>query len=267
MSRDDAVRRQSLGAFLRSARARVSPADHGLPPGLRRRTPGLRREEIAQLCDISTTWYTWIEQGREVSVSVDVWDRLAQALHLTRAERHYLFSLAECADPQAGRLEGVALPEGLGDCVDSIRGPAYILDQAWNMLAWNAALERLFDGWPAQGRANLLQFIFLNPAARTLVVDWEERASRVVAEFRADVAALAGDETIGALVAELQAGSPLFAHCWTRQTVVDREGGVREFQHPAQGRLRFRQFTFRLAIRPDCKLVMLLENLAEAPGP
>ena len=85
MSRDDVARRQALGAFLRSARARVSPADHGLPPGLRRRTPGLRREEVAHLCGISTTWYTWIEQGREVSVSVDVWCRLAESLRLARA--------------------------------------------------------------------------------------------------------------------------------------------------------------------------------------
>ncbi|MGB6242386.1 MAG: helix-turn-helix transcriptional regulator [Castellaniella sp.] len=258
MPRDDAARRQALGAFLRSARARVSPGDHGLPPGLRRRTPGLRREEVAQLGGISTTWYTWIEQGREVSVSVDVWCRLADALKLARAERHYLFSLAECADPQAGRLDTVALPDGLSDCVDSIQGPAYILDQAWNVLAWNPALQQLFDGWPGRGRANLLHYIFMEPAARTLVLDWEERASRVVAEFRADVAALAGDPAIGSLVAELQAGSPLFARCWTRQTVIDREGGLREFQHPSRGRLRFRQFTFRLAIRPDCKLVMLL---------
>ncbi len=263
MPGDQAARRQALGAFLRSARARVTPADHGLPPGVRRRTPGLRREELAHLCGISTTWYTWIEQGREVSVSVEVWGRLADALRLTRAERHYLFSLAECADPHAGRLDAIALPDGLSDCVDSIRCPAYILDQAWNVLAWNAALLRVFDGWPQRGRRNLLHFIFLDPAARALVVDWDKRASRVVAEFRADVAGLAGEPDIRALIAELQAGSPLFARWWTRQTVVDREGGVREFDHPAAGRLKFRQFTFRLAIRPDCKLVMLLD----ASGP
>ncbi|MGB3836741.1 helix-turn-helix transcriptional regulator [Castellaniella sp.] len=264
MSRDDAARRLALGAFLRSARARVSPADHGLPAGLRRRTPGLRREEIAQLCEISSTWYTWIEQGRDISVSVDVWCRLADVLRLARAERHYLFNLAECADPLAGHLESIPLPDGLDDCVQSIQGPAYILDQAWNVLAWNAPLQALFDGWPGRGRANLLHYIFMDPAARTLVVDWEDRARRVVAEFRADVAALAGDPLIQSLVSELQAGSPLFAHCWTRQTVVDREGGLRDFQHPRDGRVRFRQFTFRLAIRTDCKLVMLLAQDSSA---
>ncbi|MFT0532661.1 helix-turn-helix transcriptional regulator [Castellaniella hirudinis] len=258
--RDDDTRRRALGAFLRSARGRIRPQDCGLPAGVRRRTPGLRREEIAQLCDISATWYTWIEQGRGISVSADVWQRLADVLRLDRAERHYLFSLAECADPQAGHREGVPLPDGLSDCVDRICDPAYILDQAWNVLAWNPPLQQLFDGWPATGRPNLLHYIFMDPAARSLVVDWQERASRVVAEFRADVAAVAGDPALAALVAELQAGNPWFAHCWTRQAVVDREGGTREFQHPQHGLLRFRQFTFRLAIRPDCKLVMLLRG-------
>lgn len=258
MPRDDADRRHALGSFLRHARARVSPADHGLPPGVRRRTPGLRREEVAHLCHISATWYAWIEQGRDITVSVDVWVRLADVLHLSRAERHYLFSLAECADPQAQALDAVALPEGLSDCVNNIACPAYILDQAWNMLAYNRALARVFLGWPAVGRANLLAYIFLDPAARALVVNWEQRASRVVAEFRADIAAHEGESDIRSLVAELQAASPLFARCWTRQAVVDREGGLREFQHPESGRLVYRQFTFRLAIRPDCKLVMLV---------
>lgn len=261
MSRNDAARRQSLGAFLRSARGRISPADHGLPPGVRRRTPGLRREELAQLCGISTTWYTWIEQGREVSVSADVWCRLAAALRLARAERHYLFSLAECADPEAGRPDAIALPDGLSDCVDTIGCPAYILDQSWNVLAWNTALQHVFDGWPGRGSSNLLHYIFLDPAARSLVVDWETRASRVVAEFRADVAAQASDPDIQSLVMRLQSESPLFARSWTRQAVVEREGGVREFDHPVDGRMRFRQYTFRLAIRPDCKLVMLLDRV------
>ncbi|MBV6273350.1 helix-turn-helix transcriptional regulator [Alcaligenaceae bacterium CGII-47] len=264
---DPSARRRALGAFLRSARARTQPADHGLPAGVRRRTPGLRREELAQLCGISATWYTWIEQGREVSVSVAVWQRLADVLGLARAERHYLFDLAECADPQGRRNDCVALPEGLAGCVDSIRCPAYILDRCWNVLAWNEALLHLFDGWP--GRAehpNLLAYIFLDPAARELVVDWERRASRVVAEFRADVGVHADAADIQMLLGDLLPASPLFAHWWTRQAVVDREGGVREFQHPHEGILRFRQFTFRLATREDCKLVMLLDENAAPIG-
>lgn len=257
------VRRKSLGDFLRNARGRIAPEAVGLPAGIRRRTPGLRREELAQLCDISVTWYTWIEQGRDVSVSAGVWARLASVLNLTRAERHYLFDLAECTDPEHSQGRSIPLPDGLADCVHSISGPAYILDRCWNVLARNAALLQLFDGWPDRSaNPNLLRYIFLDPAARELVVDWEQRASRVVAEFRADAATLTDQPDVQAVVQELQQSSALFAHWWTRQTVVDREGGLREFQHPEQGILRYQQFTFRLAIRPDCKLVMLLADSA-----
>ncbi|MGB6105719.1 MAG: helix-turn-helix transcriptional regulator [Pusillimonas sp.] len=255
------VRRKALGDFLRQARGRVQPESFGLPPGVRRRTPGLRREEIAQLCGISVTWYTWIEQGRDVSVSAGVWARLASVLGLARAERHYLFELAECADPEHGSDYVTPLPAYLADCVHSVTAPAYILDRCWNVLARNAPLLHLFDGWPDRdGSPNLLRYIFSDPAARDLVVDWEQRASRVVAEFRADVAIHADEPDVQAVLDELLQSSPVFAHWWTRHAVVDREGGLREFNHPVQGMLRYQQITFRLATRPDCKLVMLLEN-------
>lgn len=255
------ARRKALGDFLRQARARVQPEAMGLPPGTRRRTPGLRREELAQLCGISVTWYTWIEQGRDVSVSASVWDRLASVLGLARAERNYLFDLAGCADPRHGHDHVTPLPVRLADCVHSITAPAYILDRCWNVLARNAALLHLFDGWPDREESpNLLRYIFLDPAARDLVVDWEERASRVVAEFRADAGAHADEADVRALLDELLQSSAVFAHWWTRQTVVDREGGLREFKHAGAAILRYQQITFRLATRPDCKLVMLLEN-------
>ena len=255
----DAARRRALGDFLRSARARVQPSMVGLPPGQRRRTPGLRREEVAQLCDISTTWYTWIEQGREVTVSPAVLARLAAVLRLTRAERQYLFELAECTDPDHDIVGADTLPPVLADCVHSITAAAYILDRCWNVMSWNRPFLYLFDGWPERdANPNLLRYIFLDPAARSLVVDWEERASRVVAEFRADVGSHAGDEGVRAVIQELQQESPVFAHWWTRHTVVDRKGGVRDFQHPREGRLSYQQITFRLATRSDCKLVMLL---------
>ena len=254
-------RRRDLGEFLRSVRARVTPASVGLPAGLRRRTPGLRREEVAQLAGISITWYTWIEQGRDVSVSPQVWARLAKVLHMTRAERHYLFELAECADPDHARDVPDELPEGLQACVDSIVVPAYIIDRAWNMLASNAPLRRLFGGWPgAETEPNLLRYLFLDPAALHLVVDWETRARRVVAEFRADTVAHTDEPQISALIEQLRSSSPTFEHWWTRQTVVEREGGRRGFQHPDTGKVFYRQMTFSLAVRPDCKLVMLMAD-------
>lgn len=255
------VRRKALGDFLRQARGRVQPEAFGLPAGVRRRTPGLRREELAQLCGISVTWYTWIEQGRDVSVSAAVWARLASVLSLARAERQYLFELAECADPEHGHGYVTPLPSYLADCVHSVTAPAYILDRGWNVLARNEPLLRLFDGWPDRDDSpNLLRYIFSDPAARDLVVDWEQRASRVVAEFRADAAAHVDEPDVRAVLDGLLQASPVFAHCWTRHAVVDREGGLREFNHPVHGILRYQQITFRLATRPDCKLVMLLEN-------
>lgn len=253
------ARRRALGDFLRSIRARVTPQTVGLAAGARRRTPGLRREEVAQLCDISVTWYTWIEQGRDVSVSPGVWARLAGVLQMAKAERQYLFELAECADPDHTRDNYDALPSGLAACVHAITAPAYILDRCWNVLARNDALLQLFDGWPDRSaQPNLLRYIFQDPAARNLVVDWELRARRVVAEFRADVGAHADDPAVRELVADLLLTSSTFAHWWARQAVVEREGGRREFKHPTRGVLCFQQITFRLAIRPDCKLVILL---------
>jgi transcriptional regulator with XRE-family HTH domain len=258
-----AMRRKALGEFLRSARARVAPEKVGLPAGKRRRTPGLRREEVAQLCGISVTWYTWIEQGRDVSVSPSVWARLANVLRMARAERHYLFELAECADPEYGRMQADTLPAGLAQSVHSIMVPAYILDRCWNVLARNAPLLELFGGWPDRAEhPNLLRYIFQDPAARTLVIDWEERARRVVAEFRADAGPHFDEPDVRSVVEELLRTSTVFAHWWTRQTVVEREGGRREFRAPDGSVLRYEQITFKLAIRPDCKLVMLLEDTA-----
>lgn len=221
----------------------------------------MRREEVSQLCGISVTWYTWIEQGREVTVSPAVWARLASVLQLSRAERAYLFDLAECADPQQPRDDAPESAADLIRCVDVIRTPAYVLDRCWNILAFNAPMDRLFARWPsADPRANLLRYIFLAPQARSLVVDWEQRARRVVAEFRADAGAYLDEPAVSTLVDGLIAESQTFAHWWTRHAVVEREGGVRAFDHPDMGRLNYRQMTFRMATHPDLKLVMLLDD-------
>lgn len=256
-----AVRRKALGDFLRSARGRIQPDMVGLPAGGRRRTPGLRREEIAPLCDISVTWYTWIEQGRDITVSPAVLSRLATVLQLSRAERHYLFELAEATDPLHDAVDVHPLPATLADSVHSITAPAYILDRNWNVLACNQAMLYLFKGWPERDeQPNLMRYIFLDPAARELVVNWEERASRVVAEFRADAGLHTDEPGLKALLSDLLTNSRVFAHWWNRHTVVDREGGLRDFRHDAETILTYQQLTFRLSNRPDCKLVMLLED-------
>ncbi|MDZ5647476.1 helix-turn-helix transcriptional regulator [Nitrospirillum sp. BR 11828] len=262
-STEDSSKRRELGEFVRAQRERLSPAALGLAPGPRRRTPGLRREELAQLSGVSVTWYTWIEQGRDVSISPAALGRLAQALRLSAAERAYLFDLAGKHDPQ-GKTAGddAPVPAALDALVRGIAHPAYLLDRTWNALAWNAAAARLFNGWldppgPDSDR-NQLRYLFLNPAAQALIPDWAERARRVVAEFRVDYSHHLDDPAMQALVADLSQRSPLFAGLWHAHTVTARAGGERAFHHPADGPLRYEQLTFALAGQADVKLVTLV---------
>lgn len=257
MEEDRPDPRGLLGGFVRAHRERLAPQAAGLPrTGRRRRTPGLRREEAAELAGISTTWLTWIEQGRPVQVSPGALGRLAVALQLTAAERAYLFALAGARDPAAAEPAGEA-PPALAAAVAGFEGPAYGLDRCWNAVAWNAAAERLFAGWLDGPQRNLLRFIFLDPKSAALIAGWEDRARRVTAEFRADFSRAMGDPQMQALVAELKAASPAFSRFWDEQAVLAREGGLRRFNHPSLGFVEYEQFTFTPAERPDAKLVLL----------
>jgi transcriptional regulator with XRE-family HTH domain len=255
-------RRRALGAFVRAHRARLAPAALGLPPAGRRRTPGLRREEVAQLSGLSVTWYTWIEQGRDVSVSPAALARLARTLQLSTAERSYLFDLAGKRDPAGPSAAASAVPAALEAAVRAIGVPAYVLDRHWNAVAWNAPAGRLFTGWldragDKPGGRNLLRFIFLAPAARRLIRGWEERARRVLAEFRAECGVFPEDRGMQSLAEELRRRSAVFARLWEAHAVLGRGGGLRQFNHPTNGLVAYEQIAFALAGQPEFKLVML----------
>jgi transcriptional regulator with XRE-family HTH domain len=253
----------TLGDFLRAHRERMTPEAAGLPAGIRRRTPGLRREELAMLCGISLTWYTWMEQGRDISVSASALARLAVVLRLNQAERAYLFDLAQKRDPaSAVAQERAVAPPALIAAINAMTMPAYLLDRAWNASAWNHEAEALFGGWLDGPDRNLLRFIFLDASARALICDWPDRARRVLAEFRADAGRHLADPAIGGLVAALRRDSAFFASCWDEHAVLSREGGMRSFQHPRRGRLNYEQITLTPSGAPDFKLVMLLEAKA-----
>jgi transcriptional regulator with XRE-family HTH domain len=227
-----AEQRRAFGDFVRAHRKKVMPATLGLPTGTRRRTPGLRREELAQLCGLSTTWFSWIEQGRDVSVSANALARLAKALRLDRAERVYLFDLAGKRDPEHDRTDAENISEAVAACVDAIAAPAYVLDRLWNACCWNAAAAHLFVGWlDGGGERNLLRFTFCHPGARSLICDWQARAHRLAAEFRATLSAHFDDLKLRALIAELHDESEEFARYWDQQGVLAREGGERTFNH------------------------------------
>jgi transcriptional regulator with XRE-family HTH domain len=261
------VSRRALADFIRVHRLRLTPESAGLAAGGRRRTPGLRREEVAQLSGISATWYTWIEQAREVSVSPTALARLCTTLHLSPAERAYVFELAGKRDPalppSAGTMDA---PSALVAAVAAVTAPAYVLDRMWRARAWNPAAAELFVGWLDgdgwQNDRNLLRYMFLDPVARTLVVNWEERARRLLAEFRLEQGRHLDDTEMNALIADLTQRNDFFRTAWDEQIVVGREGGIRTFTHPARGLLCFEQVTFNLSSRPEFKLVMLVKTQA-----
>lgn len=251
----DPEQRRLLGEFVRAHRERLKP----IGPSGRRRTPGLRREELAARAGISVTWCAWLEQGRDVQASAMTLGRLARALALSRAERAYLFELAGRRDPEAdGEPAAADCPPSLAAIVHELSSPAYGLDRLWAPCCWNSAAERLFPGWLDQAMPpSLLQFVFRDVAAQALIPDWEHRARRLLAEYRADFSRTLSDPRSRRLVSELSDGSALFRSAWNEQLVLEREGGRRTFRHPIDGLLTFEQHTFAPAERPDYKLVVL----------
>lgn len=266
----DARTPRSLGDFLRARRDRLRPEDFNLPGGIRRRAPGLRREEAAQLCGISPTWYTWIEQGRTTAISVEALNAIARGLRLSRAERAYLFELAARADPAPPQAASTD-PQQLAALVRAVRTPAYVLDRHWDAVAWNRPAGELFVDWlggregPAHKAAprpnmdrNLLRYVFLHASSAKFIVDWEERAHRLVAEYRADTAAWRDDPVRQSMVLELCSASRVFEGAWNSQQVLSRDGGRRSFQHSRRGRCHFEQYTLRVEQRAELKLTVLV---------
>lgn len=248
------TRKKELGRFLRALRER-SPAPAG---ARRRRTPGLRREELAAQCGISATWYTWIEQGRAEGVSPDTLARLAEALVVTDAERRYLWEVAGLGPQRLPRPVPQA-PAEMASVLAHIDAPAYCLGRYWDALAWNAGAQELFPDWLGERACerNLLDFVFSVPAARDFIVDWPARARRLVAEFAADAADLAGDPHYEGMVGDLSARSPDFRDYWQRREVSFRDPTLKAFRHPVRGLVLYEQTTFAPLVMRDLKLVIL----------
>ncbi len=262
--------RPLLGEFLRARRDQSRPEDFGLPGGARRRAPGLRREEVAVLCGISPTWYTWIEQGRTEAISVETLGAIARGLRLSHAERAYLFELASRADPAPPPARS-SDAHRLAALTDALRTPAYVLDRHWDAIAWNEPAAELFADWLGArevppGGHNLLRYVFQHPRAPAFIVDWPQRARRLVAEYRADTAAWHDDPVRRALVDELSWDSAPFETAWRAQNVLAREGGSRQFQHPRRGLCLYEQFTLRVAQRAELKLTVLVPQELSRSG-
>jgi transcriptional regulator with XRE-family HTH domain len=233
--------REELAAFLRARRNALTPAEVGLPTGRSRRTPGLRREEIAMLAGVSVTWYTWLEQGRRINVSTDVLEALARALRLDDAERQHLLTLAVRA-PAAHADDVADVPDALVRLITSMEpAPAYVLGPRWEFLAWNRPQARLYPVIERLDDAerNLLWAMFAEPSVRPLLDDWPAQARRILAEFRAGTAALRDDPQVTTLVDRLRAASPEFADWWPQLDVAQFQTRLRRYHHPRAGELVF----------------------------
>ena len=256
---DGAPRRAELADFLRTRREALKPEDVGLPAGGRRRTPGLRREEVAQLAGVGTTWYTWLEQGRDVRASTSVLDALAGALDMTSAERAHLILLGRGEQIVPERCPRETVEPTMRRLVENLGpSPACILGRRWDYLAWNRAFTVVF-GDPAElpaGRRNLMWSLFTEPARRELHTDWEQGARRAVARFRADSARHVGEPDFEALISALQLASPEFREWWGHHEVATSGIGRKILNHPVAGRLSFEHAVFKLEETPDRRLVL-----------
>jgi len=248
--------RNELGDFLRSRRERLSPKAVGLPGGRRRRTPGLRREEVAELASIGVDWYIRLEQGRSVSPSATTVDALARALRLNPVEHGHLRQLTRNTDRRVFTREIV--PDALRHLVESLNQPAYLTGRRWDVLAWNRAADEIFgfSRIPEEDR-NILISVLTNPATRQLFgAAWAEEARRIAAQFRASHDLWAGDPAFITLLHRLRAGCPEFVKWWKAHDVRGAEAGTKLLTHPEQGVLRFAHASFQANDDPALKLVI-----------
>ena len=253
------ARRREFGAFLRSRRESLTPASVGLPSGFRRRTPGLRRDEVALLAGVGTTWYTWLEQGRDVRASAEVLSAVADALRLDPAERRHLFVL-DGRPPPEPRLAGPEpVEEPLRRMLASLTGqPAYVLGRRWDILAWNRAAVALFGDYEKLkgDERNAMHLVFADEAHRRLLVDWDDLARTSLAMFRADSARYAGDPDFERLIARLKGASREFREWWPQHKVMSPLAGHKRIEHPIGGRMTFEYTSFAAAGPADVKLVV-----------
>ncbi|MFT8883340.1 MAG: helix-turn-helix transcriptional regulator [Liquorilactobacillus hordei] len=257
-------RYQELGDFLKTRRAKISPAQVGLPVGSHRRTPGLRREEVASLAGIGITWYTWLEQGREIQVSAQILESLSRVLMLNEEETRHLYTLAHQVVPLAIPSHQQTVSPMLQRMLDSlVYSPALILDTRWNLIAWNTA-----------ARIALIDFDTISPADRNCVwlmftdseyqkrfTEWDKQAQGLVARFRAECSKYIEDPWVTEFVNKLKRKSPDFTKWWSMHNVEHEEGNYKILNHPKAGKLIFEHTSFFVADNMTLKLFI------NAPAP
>ena len=274
------ARRTELAAFLRTRRERIMPEDVGLPPGHRRRTAGLRREEVAQLAGVGVTWYTWLEQGRPINASTQVLDAIARTLRLDAVERAHLFRLADAdgSDQQAS-CDECPLPPQVQDVLDAFMStPASIVNERFDLLAWNAMYAEVFPlvtSAPPAKRNTLLSTLTA-PDCCNPVGSPEKVCDTMIGQLRVAYGKHIGDPAWTHFIRHLEAVSPAFAQAWAEHEVAQPSSWVKAFRHPAVGLVRVTSTSFAVSTVPGARMVvytpsdvdsrMALEKLAAGEG-
>jgi transcriptional regulator with XRE-family HTH domain len=247
-----------LGDYLRNRRTKLDPASFGFS-GSRRRTAGLRREEVAQRANISATWYTWLEQGRGGNPSADVLERIAKALMLTEVEREHLFLLGLGRAPEVRYRGCDAITPRLQRLLDALAySPAIVRTATWDVVAWNRAAAAVLTDYgslPPEQR-NVLRMIFCDPRVRAAQFDWESVARFVVGAFRIDAARAGAAVEVQPLVDELCRSSPEFAAMWRDNDVQTHGDGVKHLRHPVLGPITLEYSAFAVDGRPDLQMIV-----------
>lgn len=247
-------RREELKHFLRTRRERLTPEDVGLPPGARRRTPGLRREEVAMLAGIGASWYTWLEQGRDIKVSEQVLDAISRTLLLDAVERDHLYQLVGMNPPQR-EADGMPDTAQLTALLEGwMPSPAYVIDRCWTIVGTNRAAELVFGF--TEGDTNCLVAFFTNPAFRARHRYWAEIAPGLVSEFRRDAARYPGDPEFARISRRLVAESEEFAALWSQYEITATNQGVKAIDHPRAGCLIFEHSVLEIPDRPGIRLML-----------
>jgi transcriptional regulator with XRE-family HTH domain len=261
-NRPSAEQRREFGAFLSSRRARLQPKEYGLPEGPRR-TPGLRREEIAVLAGVSVSWYTWLEQGRDIQPSADALQRISKVLKLNRVESAHLYALSALEAPSLN-TSGELSP-GLEMLVQAVNPiPAYVRNTRLDILAWNDAIADLFVDYGSlqPHERNTLRLLFLYIPYRTLIIDWEQMARGMISAFRASRAQARDKAPFDSLIAELAELSPEFREWWRDTEVTGFEEGRKRLLKPGGGYIDFTYVALTPEGRPDLSLVTYIPRPA-----
>jgi transcriptional regulator with XRE-family HTH domain len=253
-----AAQRAQLSEFLKSRRARLSPSEVGLPEPGRRRRPGLRREDVAAIAKVSITWYSWLEQGRDVQASAKMLDNLAKGLRLSADDRAYLFALAQPRPVPPLPVRAAAVDPTIQRMLDALMIPALVMTTRWDVLAWNRLVAEVHRDYAAmdQTERNLLKLLLTSPQYQADPREYDEIAHRVVAKLRLDYSQSGCDPIFEPLIAEMSAISPKFRALWHTPEIVSRSYGKQVVTHPRLGRIGLEHTSYVIEGEPDLRLIL-----------